>query len=297
MISVIICSKHGKLSESLARNIDDTIGVPYEIVCINNSRNEYSIFSAYNKGIAQSKYPFLCFVHEDVNFQTKNWGNIIKSHLNNSTTGLIGVAGSNTVLSVPSSWSSSQEKYINIIQSGKHSEHIRLPIEHNDDKQEVILLDGVFLGANRDIFSKIAFDEKLKGFHGYDLDICLQSAFAGFQNYVVFDVLIEHYSKGFRNKRYFENLIQVFGKWDKYLPIYDKNKYTAEEILKSEEKMINYLFIKMIKRGFSAKEIKSTITFYIDKIKSENLKIKYIHINQKIFFLQLVYKPFTRLYL
>ena len=297
MISVIICSKHEKLSESVRQNINNTIGVPYEIVCINNSRNEYSIFSAYNKGIAESKYPFLCFVHEDVNFKTKNWGNIIKSHLNNSTTGLIGVAGSNTVLSVPSSWSSSQEKYINIIQSEKHSEHVRLPLEHNDDKQEVILLDGVFLGANRNIFSKITFDEKLKGFHGYDLDICLQSAFAGFQNYVVFDILIEHYSKGFRNKRYFENLIQVFGKWEKFLPIYDKNKYTAEEILKSEEKMINYLFIKMIKRGFSAKEIKSTITFYIDKIKSEKLKIKYRHINRKFFFLQLVYKPFTRLYL
>ncbi len=297
MISVIICSKHEKLSESVRQNINNTIGVPYEIVCINNSRNEYSIFSAYNKGIAESKYPFLCFVHEDVNFQTKNWGNIIKSHLNNSTTGLVGVAGSNTVLSVPSSWSSSQEKYINIIQSEKHSEHVRLPLEHNDDKQEVILLDGVFLGANRNIFSKITFDEKLKGFHGYDLDICLQSAFAGFQNYVVFDILIEHYSKGFRNKRYFENLIQVFGKWEKFLPIYDKNKYTAEEILKSEEKMINYLFIKMIKRGFSAKEIKSTITFYVDKIKSEKLKIKYRHINRKFFFLQLVYKPITRLYL
>ena len=296
MISVIICSKHEKLSESLIRNIDNTIGVPYEIVCINNSRKEYSIFSAYNKGIAESKYPCLCFVHEDVNFQTKDWGKRIKTHLDNSNTGLIGVAGSNTVLNVPSSWSSSQEKYINIIQSGKHSAHVRIPIAHNDDKQEVILLDGVFLCANRNLFSKIAFDEKLKGFHGYDLDICLQSAFAGFQNYVVFDVLIEHYSKGFRNKRYFENLIQVFGKWDEYLPIYDKNKYSAEEIMKTEEKMINYLFIKMIKRGFSAKDIKSTIRFYIDKIKSEKLKIKYRHINLRIFYLQLIYKSFSRLY-
>ena len=296
MISVIICSKHEKLSESVRQNINNTIGVPYEIVCINNSRNEYSIFSAYNKGIAESKYPFLCFVHEDVNFQTKNWGNIIKSHLNNSTTGLIGVAGSNTVLSVPSSWSSSQEKYINIIQSEKHSEHVRLPLEHNDDKQEVILLDGVFLGANRNIFSKITFDEKLKGFHGYDLDICLQSAFAGFQNYVVFDVLLEHYSKGFRNKSYFENLIKIYRKWDKYLPVYDKSRYATVDILNREEKAIDYLFIKMIKRGFAATEIKSAITFYIEKIKSEKLQQKYRHISRKIFFLQLVYKPFTRLY-
>ena len=65
MVSVIICSKHEKLSESVRQNIDLTIGVPYEIVCINNSRREYSIFSAYNKGIAQNKYPFLCF---DENF-------------------------------------------------------------------------------------------------------------------------------------------------------------------------------------------------------------------------------------
>jgi len=54
----------------------------------------------------------------------------------------------------------------------------------------------VFLCANRNLFSKIAFDENLKGFHGYDLDICLQSAFAGFQNYVVFDVYWSIIPKG-----------------------------------------------------------------------------------------------------
>ena len=296
MVSVIICSKYKKLSESVRQNIDKTIGVPYEIVCINNSRREYSIFSAYNKGIAQSKYPFLCFVHEDVIFQTENWGKKIVSQLDNSTTGLIGVAGSNTVFNVPSSWSSSHEKYINIIQSGKHSAHVRFPIAHNNDKQEVILLDGVFLCANRNLFSKIAFDENLKGFHGYDLDICLQSASAGFQNYVVFDVLLEHYSKGFRNKSFFENLIKIYRKWDKYLPVYDKSRYATVDILNSEEKAIDYLFIKMIKRGFVAAEIKSAITFYIEKIKSEKLQQKYRHISRKIFFLQLVYKPFTRLY-
>lgn len=296
MISVIICSKSESLSESLRQNIDKTIGVPYEIVCINNSLNQYSICSAYNKGVAESKYSYLCFIHEDVNFRTKNWGNILKTHLDSSNIGLIGVAGSNTVFNVPSSWSSSQEKYIHIIQSGKHSEHVRLPIEHDDLKQKVILLDGVFLCANRSLFTKIAFDEKLKGFHGYDLDICLQSTFAGFQNYVIYDVLIEHISKGFRNKRYFENLIQIYSKWDKYLPIYDKNRYLQEDIQRIEENAINYLFIKMIKRGFSDREIKSTILFYIDKIKSEKLKTKYKHINLKIFYRQLIYKFFSRLY-
>ena len=81
MVSVIICSKYENLSESVRQNIDKTNGVPYEIVCINNTRREYSIFSAYNKGIAQSKYPFLCFVHEDVIFQTENWGKKIVSQL------------------------------------------------------------------------------------------------------------------------------------------------------------------------------------------------------------------------
>jgi hypothetical protein len=51
MISLVICSRTSQLNESLRQNIDETIGVEYELVLIDNSKNELSIFEAYNKGI------------------------------------------------------------------------------------------------------------------------------------------------------------------------------------------------------------------------------------------------------
>ena len=100
MLSIIICSKHKVLPASFLGNIDQTVGVAYEIVCIDNSENKYSIFSAYNLGVARSQYPFLCLVHEDVYFHTENWGNKVIKHLSEPKTGIVGIAGGNLVSSL-----------------------------------------------------------------------------------------------------------------------------------------------------------------------------------------------------
>lgn len=74
MISCIICSRSSKISEELEKNIVETIGCDYELVVIDNSRNEYSIFSAYNKGVKRAKGNVLCFMHDDILYRTSNWG-------------------------------------------------------------------------------------------------------------------------------------------------------------------------------------------------------------------------------
>ena len=71
MISIIICSRTASISDELNQNIDQTIGIPYELVVIDNSENLYSIFSAYNEGVKRSKYEMLCFMHDDIIFKTK----------------------------------------------------------------------------------------------------------------------------------------------------------------------------------------------------------------------------------
>ena len=58
MISIIICSRHPDISASLRENMEETIGVEFEIVTIDNSHGKYSISSAYNRGVERSLYPF-----------------------------------------------------------------------------------------------------------------------------------------------------------------------------------------------------------------------------------------------
>ena len=55
MISIIICNRAHPINLSLQRNIQDTVGVEYEIVAIDNSRGNYNIFQAYNEGVRRAK--------------------------------------------------------------------------------------------------------------------------------------------------------------------------------------------------------------------------------------------------
>jgi hypothetical protein len=48
------------------------------LIVIDNSENAYSILEAYNLGIEISKGDFLCLIHDDVLFHTKNWGSIVQ---------------------------------------------------------------------------------------------------------------------------------------------------------------------------------------------------------------------------
>ena len=68
MLSIIICSVLPERLRKISQNIDETIGVEYEIVTIDNREKCWSIARAYNEGARQAKYPNLFFVHEDVMF-------------------------------------------------------------------------------------------------------------------------------------------------------------------------------------------------------------------------------------
>jgi len=105
MLSIIICSKNPLINPELEKNIRETAGIDYELITIDNSRNEFSLFSAYNFGISKSIYPNICFVHDDVLFKTKNWGALVCQHLNDNNVGIIGIAGGDLVTKIPAPWS------------------------------------------------------------------------------------------------------------------------------------------------------------------------------------------------
>ena len=295
MISIIICSREQKSAATIQKNIDDTIGIDHEVIVIDNSRGQYSIFSAYNRGVEQSKYPYLCFVHEDVFFHTSNWGEKIVEQVKNPQTGIVGFAGGDLVSQVPASWSILSPS-INIIQSTpghKEKKYFHFPKDYDQDTRTVILLDGVFLGMRRNLFEKVKFDETLDGFHGYDFDISIQSSLAGYINYVMYNIELEHYSAGRKSRKYFENLIAIYKKWSEELPILGHNVSDAERARLSEIEItrLQKLIRKMAATGFSSKDIIAHTKYFIRRLNTEEAErqIKYIHF--KIFITRLVKSP------
>ena len=104
MISLIICSRQPDIPQELKDNIALTIGVEYELVVIDNSKNQYSIFLAYNEGVRRSQYPYLCFMHEDILYHTQEWGKNVVEHFKDEKVGLIGVVGTHFLPDTPCGW-------------------------------------------------------------------------------------------------------------------------------------------------------------------------------------------------
>lgn len=267
MISIVVCSKQNILSEIFSENIRNTIGVEYEIIAIDNSENKFSIFEAYNRGWKQSRFDYVCFVHDDVHFNSQNWGENVIRHLQNPETGICGLAGGPLVTHIPASWKNKYQS-VNIIQAdyrkNKPERLVRLPHGFNGLSNEVILLDGVFLCLRRNLNSFIQFDESFSGFHIYDLDICLQSYTSGFKNYVIYDLSLTHFSRGNRDKIYFKNLIMLYKKWETKLPLSLDylNMDKSLQIKEIETKQLFRLFYKLVNRKFSMLEIMNEITYF-----------------------------------
>lgn len=230
MISVIVSTYQSHFLESLKKNIAETIGVEYEIVAIEN-KAQYSICEVYNMGVEQAKYDFFCFVHEDVLFDTKDWGkSLISRFKKDSSIGLLGVAGSQFKSSYPSAWGQgpclSQYKRGHIFQK-IDKEYCYLEFDESVQKQildDVVFLDGVLLFTKKEVLTECKFDDTLlKNFHGYDIDFSLQVFFKGYRIVVDRELIIYHASSGNYDKN---NTIAnriIAKKWWKKLPVTTKN--------------------------------------------------------------------------
>jgi hypothetical protein len=95
MISIIVCSINDRLFIQFSNSVKETIGADYEIIKIDNNIEKIGISEAYNKGARLSKYEYLLFSHEDVIFETKNWGLKLINHFRNlNNPGMLTIAGS-----------------------------------------------------------------------------------------------------------------------------------------------------------------------------------------------------------
>ncbi|KEO75288.1 glycosyltransferase [Anditalea andensis] len=225
MLSIIICSINPDYLSAITISIDQTIGVPYELIAFNNKNDSKGITTVYNQGVAKAKYEHLCFVHEDVNFCTNEWGKKIIEQFKDTDIGLIGVAGSKYKAMIPSGWrpgTTGRFTKINMIQHFKYSNKTKTHQNINSENESlshVACIDGLFFASRKSILQKIPFDEvNLKGFHGYDVDISIAIG----QHYkvaVTYDILLEHLSEGNLNAEWITSTLVLHEKWGSKLPI------------------------------------------------------------------------------
>jgi len=226
MLSIIICHRDVALLQRISANIAETVGVPYQLVVVDNSDNNYSIFSAYNEGVRRAEHDILCFTHEDNLFFTNDWGKKVLQHFNDANVGMIGNNGGTAQPIVPSAWWYNHyfgKSALHIVMSSTHEPLKNLELFSNNPgndplRAEAVIIDGLWFCMRKNLFEHIRFDdENFKGFHLYDADISMQvTPFA--KKYVVYDVLLQHVWNGTINNQYFTDLENFTVKWQKHLP-------------------------------------------------------------------------------
>ena len=110
-----------------------------------------SLPQVYNEIIEQSNFDIIVLCHDDIEFDTNNWGpKLLKHYQRNPEYGIIGMAGSKYLPSSGKWWEVPHTMYgiVNHKHEGKkwtstYSKHLNNKIE------EVVLIDGLFMSFNK----------------------------------------------------------------------------------------------------------------------------------------------------
>ena len=210
MLSIIISSYQASFFYTLEANIAATCGLTYEIIKIDNP-GLMSICEAYNRGAEKARYDNLLFLHEDVIFVDDLWGQKLIEILQKPNCGIVGVAGGDYYSYVPGSWWNNHHKFLHLIQADKSgNEHFnnRAGFPNNQSEINVKSLDGVFLACTKQVYNDVKFDERIDGYHGYDLIFSLKAS-KKYNNFVTDKILIKHFSSGTLSKEWLQNVIKV----------------------------------------------------------------------------------------
>jgi len=212
---VVIYSTHLSHEEDslFEERVKRTIGShKYKLKRYENKR-EYSLPELYNRALSEiedKESTIAVFVHNDVLFNTKNWGNRLLMHFNdrNNDYQIIGIAGTDTIEENGVWWldETNQMKTKGMYGIVNHDngleEYTSTYSQEFRGVKPVVAIDGLFMAV--DPFNiEEEFDLRFGMFHYYDIPFCISNYLAGCNIGVVTDIRVTHLSIG-----------QVNGEWE-----------------------------------------------------------------------------------
>lgn len=237
MISIVVCSRMPDIPSDLKKNIKESIGTDYELIVIDNSLNKYSIFSAYNEGLKIANGDILCYMHEDVYFHTSKWGSEVEKYFQlYPNAGMVGVAGTHYLASMPSAWWDSEICSGQLLQGATVNGEYRVVredswLDYKKNPTLVVSVDGLWMCFQRKVFDMIKWDDSsFVGFHCYDTDISLQVWNAGYEVHIFWDMLLEHKSLGSAGADFYDSLNILYRKWKHILPLVEGVELSKSEM-------------------------------------------------------------------
>ena len=186
-----------------------TCGIKNVEVIQKVNNGEKSLSQVYNEIIDESTNDIIIFCHDDIEFDTPNWGKRIIKHFEKSDFGILGVAGT-TEMPQSGMWWEDKRKMVGIVNhkhEGKKWES-KYSKSWGDSISETCIVDGLFIAIDKTKI-KERFDESVKGFHFYDVYFSVKNFLEGVKIGVIFNVRLTHLSIGQTND-YWEDSRKIF---------------------------------------------------------------------------------------
>ncbi|GAB2642959.1 hypothetical protein GCM10027035_41230 [Emticicia sediminis] len=257
MISIIICSKDPQMLQQCTTNFSENIGIEHEIIAFDNREKQWGLCRVYNFCASNARFPFLCFVHEDVLINTPNWGKqLLEFIYKTPNCGIISFVGGQFVPRNYIDWNIGKSSYSKI--STTVLDHTKKGLRkiNNviDGYEEVLVTDGLFIFIRKVIWEEIKFDEvNFKEFHFYDSDFSFAVA-QKYNNYICGNIDNIHFGISKFNKSFCENLVIFNKKWEKYKPR-SCRKISFFQRIWSELSVAKRSIFIFKQNGYSLKEI------------------------------------------
>jgi hypothetical protein len=268
----------------LIEYLKKSCGHPKTQVIEKVNNGEKNLSQVYNEIINESLNDIVVLCHDDLYFDTKNWGQKLKKLFEKSTDyAIIGVAGT-TEMPKSGMWWEDRSKMIGIVNhehNGKKWES-RYSDSFQNIIKEVVVVDGLFIAINKNKIKHL-FDESVDGFHMYDINFCFRNYLENVKIGVTTNIRITHKSIGETNNSWEKNRVNFIKKYKDNLP--SKVQYTNLKGLKiliytdsestddSIYQLANYLNEKSDVTLLSLKEEKLILNFLkINKLKFLDVK-------------------------
>ena len=216
-----------------------SVGLKDVELLIYENKGKYSLTEIYNKGLKESKYDIVVYLHSDIIMGTPKWGQVLLNHYEKSDYAILGVAGSRQLTN--GQWWVDRNKTYGAV---KHTDGKKVWMSEfsrplGNDIQQICAMDGVFFSCHKQRI-KCGFDESYKGFHFYDISFSFQNHLLGAKVGIHTNIMLTHKSVGQTNEVWEQNRQQFVEQYKNNLPTtidLDVTYIEPKIKLKNEEKL------------------------------------------------------------
>jgi len=231
-----------KIDSSFVELLKKSCGVSNPQIIPIENEGKYSLPEAYNMILEMATNDIVVLCHDDIYFDSKNWGSKILKHFKRSPEyGVLGLAGSTQLPESAKWWEdfSKMKGIVNHEHEGKKWES-KYSASLGNQIEDVVLVDGLFIVLNKKNI-KQPFNEEIKGFHFYDVDFSFRNFIEDVKIGVIYDVRVTHKSIGQTNDEWEQNRIKFSEKHKDKLPVKIKRNLDINSPLKV---LLSCLFFK-----------------------------------------------------